>query len=83
MHPITAELATQIANIAAELYGYSGKIVYKANPANDYLADNPNRRCPLINKAKHELGYKPSINLDEGLKRSLIWYYDNNTAEDA
>lgn len=78
-----SDLAMRIVNIAAELFGYSGKVVYKASPSNDYLVDNPNRRCPLINKAKHELGYKPSINLDEGLKRSLIWYFDNREAEEA
>jgi nucleoside-diphosphate-sugar epimerase len=49
----------------------------------DYLVDNPNRRCPIIAKARAEIGYSPSISIDEGLRRSLIWYNDNREAEDA
>jgi nucleoside-diphosphate-sugar epimerase len=49
----------------------------------DYLVDNPNRRCPVITKARTEIGYNPSITIDEGLKRSLIWYGDNPDAEEA
>tara|TARA_B100001250_G_scaffold149451_1_gene128050 strand:+ start:48603 stop:49619 length:1017 start_codon:yes stop_codon:yes gene_type:complete len=32
------------------------------------------RRCPDISKAKRELGYKPKIKLDDGLKNTLEWY---------
>ena len=45
--------------------------------------DNPDRRCPVIAKAENELEYCPNISLDEGLKRSLIWYADNRRGEDA
>ena len=48
-----------------------------------YLKDNPNRRCPVIKKARTELGYNPCINLDEGLQRMLIWYSENRNAEEA
>ena len=43
----------------------------------DYLTDNPNRRCPNIDKARSELDFNPNISLEEGLKRSLIWYSGN------
>ena len=46
----------------------------------DYLVDNPNRRCPVITKARTELGYAPGIGLEEGLRRSLLWYAGNRTA---
>ena len=49
----------------------------------DYLVDNPNRRCPIIDKARAELAYDPSIDIDEGLRRSFIWYQGNSEAEDA
>ena len=43
----------------------------------DYLEDNPNRRCPNIDKSINELGYNPTINLDEGLIKTFFWYKDN------
>jgi nucleoside-diphosphate-sugar epimerase len=49
----------------------------------DYLLDNPNRRCPIIEKARSELGYNPSVQLDDGLRRSLLWYGGNRVAEEA
>jgi len=78
-----AELAERITTIATELFGYQGKVVTQKSTASDYLIDNPNRRCPVIKKARTDLGYQPSVSLDEGLKRAMIWYSDNREAEDA
>ena len=30
-------------------------------PEADYLVDNPNRRCPVIRKAREQLGYDPQV----------------------
>jgi UDP-glucuronate decarboxylase len=76
-------LAERLVNIAKTLCGYKGKVVFKESQDKKYLIDNPNRRCPQIIKAKKDLGYNPSISLDEGLKRSLIWYLGNREAEEA
>jgi UDP-glucuronate decarboxylase len=38
-----------------------------------YPADEPNRRCPDIRKARLQLGYSAEVGLDEGLKRFLGW----------
>jgi len=38
-----------------------------------YPADEPNRRCPDIRKARLQLGFEPAIDLDEGLRRFLVW----------
>ena len=38
-----------------------------------YPADEPNRRAPDIRKAKLQLGFKPQIDLDKGLKRFFDW----------
>ena len=38
-----------------------------------YPADEPNRRCPDIQKAKIQIKYKPKINIDDGLRRYLQW----------
>jgi len=38
-----------------------------------YPADEPNRRAPDIRKARLQLGFEPTIDLDEGLRRFLDW----------
>lgn len=38
-----------------------------------YPADEPQRRCPDIHKARIQLGYHPSMSLDEGLLRFFKW----------
>lgn len=77
------DLADKVTQLSNELFGYKGKVVYKKNTDNNYLVDNPNRRCPQIDKARADLDYDPSISLEEGLRRSLLWYKDNQIAEDA
>jgi UDP-glucuronate decarboxylase len=78
-----AELAQKITDAAADLFGYGGRVVHRANAEADYLVDNPNRRCPDIAKARAELGYEPSVSIDDGLRRTLIWYHHHPEAEDA
>ena len=76
------ELAELCVRLARELFGYKGKVLRQASKDTDYLVDNPARRCPIITKARVDLGYKPSVGLEEGLRRSLLWYNDNRVAED-
>jgi UDP-glucuronate decarboxylase len=76
-----AELAEKVAAIGRESFSYTGRVVKRVEP--DYLVDNPDRRCPIIRKARTELGYDPTVLVDEGLRRSLIWYSGNQVAEDA
>src|SRR2546430_12884807 len=78
-----AEFADKVAGLARELFGYRRKIVCRPSKEKDYLTDNPLRRCPTIEKARRELGYSPSVGIDEGLSRSLLWYSGNRTAEEA
>lgn len=77
------DLAERIVEIARDLFDYKGRVVHQPTADQDYLADNPSRRCPNIDKAINELKYNPSISLDEGLKRSIIWYFENQNAEEA
>ena len=77
------ELAERVAALSGDLFGYQGKVIREVSEDREYLTDNPNRRCPVISKAREELGYDPAVGLDEGLKRSLTWYRDNNEAVDA
>ena len=77
------ELAERAVAMGKKLFGYEGEIVFKVSQDQHYLTDNPNRRCPIIEKARSELDYEPKIEIDDGLERSLLWYRDNQTAEDA
>lgn len=77
-----ATLADKVAALARDLFGYQGQVIRRASEESSYLIDNPNRRCPVIAKARAELGYSPTIGIDEGLARALIWYRDNPLAED-
>lgn len=72
-----AEVAERVAAVAGELFGYKGRVIRGVSDDPDYLVDNPNRRCPVLRKAREELGYDPQISLDDGLERSLMWYRDH------
>jgi len=77
------ELAERTIKKSKELFDYQGKIVFSKSEDEHYLTDNPNRRCPVINKAKQELNYNPQITLEDGLERTLLWYADNREADES
>lgn len=37
------------------------------------MEDDPNKRCPDIQKAKQMLGWNPVVSLDEGITMTLKW----------
>lgn len=51
------------------LMGYSGEYA----PAPTYPG-SVSRRCPDVSKASCDLGYAPSVPLEEGLRRTIEWY---------
>ena len=59
-----AELADLAVKAAADLFGYRGKVVLGRSVEADYLIDNPNRRCPAIDKARLGAWFRP-----EGIHR--------------
>jgi nucleoside-diphosphate-sugar epimerase len=77
------DLAALVVGSAGELFEYDGAVVFENNADAEYLTDNPNRRCPVIEKARNELAYDPGIGLGDGIRRSLIWYSGNREAESA
>ena len=77
------ELAENIVSLARDLFAYKGAVVRQPSQDLSYLVDNPTRRCPVISKARSHLGYNPRVGIDDGLKRSLIWYNENRDAPDA
>jgi nucleoside-diphosphate-sugar epimerase len=78
-----AELATRIVATARELFGYTGTVVTGASAESAYLIDNPSRRCPDISKARSDFGFEPSVLVEEGLRRALVWYHYHSEGVDA
>jgi UDP-glucuronate decarboxylase len=78
-----SELANRAIALGKELFGYPGRVVRQESADKDYMVDNPYRRCPIITKARTDLGYDPQVTIDEGLKRSLLWYAGNREAAEA
>ena len=66
-----SELADRVVQQAQDSLGYEGKVERRDSTDPDYLIDNPNRRCPNIDKARGEIGYNPSIGIDDGLARTF------------
>ena len=76
------DLAETVAGLANDLFDHQVKVVRGQSPETDYLVDNPNRRCPDIAKARQELQYRPRVTLEEGLRRTLLWYTGNQGGEE-
>ena len=75
------QLAELVASYAKSLLDYSGGVVFESSSDSNYLVDNPNRRCPVIDKARSELGFESGVSLNDGIERSLIWYRENDGAK--
>lgn len=66
-----ARLAEIYKQAGTEIMGYQGTVKYQISEDKDYLTNNPQRRCPCIEKARTILGYDPQITVEEGVRRFL------------
>ncbi len=62
----------QIYNILNKIHNKKIKAKLINHPKS-YPDDEPQRRCPDINKAKKDLKYNPKVDLAQGLKNFLEW----------
>ena len=60
--------------------GYAGQVRLEIASDGEYLADNPMRRCPSIEKARRLLGYQPRVPVGEGVERYLRFNLDRGGA---
>ncbi len=67
------QLAELYQKVGKKLFNYEGKITYDVSDDKDYLTDNPLRRCPNIDKARKLLNYNPTIEIEEGIERTLLF----------
>ncbi len=59
----------ELAQLVIKLAGSDSKIVYKELPQ-----DDPMQRRPMIDLAEKELEWKPTIDLEEGLRRTIEYF---------
>jgi len=59
----------ELAQMTIDLVGSKSKIIHKPLPE-----DDPIRRRPDISLASEKLGWKPTIPLEEGLKRTITYF---------
>ena len=69
------QLAEIYKSIGQELFGYSGEIIFKQHEDKHYNTDDPKRRCPDLTKIKSILGYTPSVEVGDGVRRYLRFLY--------
>ena len=69
------ELAERIAALGRELFGYRGKVVSPGEQRGATTWSTTRTAAARSSTRRgRELGYDPAVDLDEGLRRSLIWY---------
>jgi GDP-L-fucose synthase len=62
----------QLAAMIAELVGFRGELVWDTTRPNGQL-----RRCLDVSAARAKLGFESSVDLEEGLRRTVGWYMAN------
>lgn len=59
----------QLAELVIELTGSKSQIIYEPLPS-----DDPTQRQPIIDKAKEILGWEPTVQLREGLVKTIEYF---------
>ena len=76
-----SHLAEIYVEAGRRVFGYQGKVKYATSKDKDYLTNNPQRRCPNIDKARRILHYSPSVLVDEGVERFLRFINESEEEE--
>jgi UDP-glucuronate decarboxylase len=59
----------ELARLIIELVGSSSKMIFKPLPQ-----DDPERRRPDISFAKEKLGWKPTVGLETGIRKTIEYF---------
>ena len=76
-----AQLAEIYVKAGKDIFGYTGQVKYAVSEDKEYLTNNPQRRCPKIDKARRLLGYNPTIHVEEGVARFLQYLKESEEGE--
>lgn len=63
----------EFAHQVLDVTGSDSEITF-VEPRDARTADDPKVRCPDITKAKHVLGWSPTVSLTEGLKETAVYF---------
>lgn len=63
----------EFAQLIIRLSGSRSEIHF-VRPQDKRTADDPNRRCPDISRARAALGWAPTVPVEEGLSRTISWF---------
>lgn len=75
------QLAEIYIQAGKEIFNYSGKAEFGVSSDAEYLKNNPNRRCPVIDKARNLLGYAPQVTVEQGVKYFLEYIKESSEDE--
>ncbi len=64
-----------------EIFGYTGRAKFAVSEDKAYLTNNPNRRCPVIDKARKLLGYAPQVDVEQGVRYFLEYVKESEEDE--
>jgi dTDP-glucose 4,6-dehydratase/UDP-glucuronate decarboxylase len=71
-----------LAEMVVKVSGQALRVEQRQSDDPKYLTDNPQRRCPSLEKSRRLLGYEPRVPLATGLERMHQYYLANPVAED-
>ncbi|MFJ9799941.1 UDP-glucuronic acid decarboxylase family protein [Streptomyces sp. NPDC101145] len=63
----------ELAELVRVLTRSPSRIVHRPLPA-----DDPVRRRPVIDRARRDLGWYPAVPIEEGLRRTVAWFRDQD-----
>lgn len=75
------QLAEIYAQAGREIFGYTGQVRFAVSEDKAYLENNPNRRCPVIDKARRLLGYNPEVDVEQGVRYFLEYVKESSEEE--
>ncbi len=67
------------AELIVRLSGSRSEIQF-VKPKDKRTADDPNRRCPDVSRAKSVLGWEPTVPVEAGLAKTIDWFRDRLAA---
>ena len=65
--------AKMCALIVQKSFGYEGKVEFQVSEDQDFLTDNPRRRCTYLSYSQKKLGFHPQLSTEEGIYRFLTF----------
>ena len=63
------ETVADLARLVAKLAESDSDVIFI-----DAVADDPQRRCPDITRARQVLSWAPTVELEDGLQRTIAWF---------